>query len=69
MEVRMVEVRSPISRKGSRMQGNVPGSSPGVRHDAADARRRKAAPVSEPAKPVGRDAERPGEIRTTGPGE
>jgi hypothetical protein len=57
----MVEILSPITRKGSKMQGNVPGSSPGVRHD--DARRRKAEPVSElPAKPVGRDAERPSRV-------
>jgi hypothetical protein len=59
----MVEILSPITRKGSKMQGNVPGSSPGVRHDAADARRRrKAGPVPEPAKPVGRDAERPSKL-------
>jgi hypothetical protein len=56
----MVEVLSPITRKGSKAGSNQP-LSPGVPHD--DARRRKAAPVSElPAKPVGRDAERPSKV-------
>jgi hypothetical protein len=64
----MAEVRSPVTRKGSRVSGNITSSSPGVRRDAADARRRKAEPAPKPkAKPVGRNAERPSRIRTTGP--
>jgi hypothetical protein len=55
------EIRSPVSRPGSKVSGNIPGFSPGAFSDPSrrDRRGDNASQLPEPAIPVSRQSAEP----------
>jgi hypothetical protein len=60
------EVQSPVTRKGSKVSGNIPGLSPGAFSNPSRGRT-DSLPHQPSHARVSRNAEEPAEVRVTGP--